>query len=223
MHVVFDAGTCRRAQVHADVDPLQPVGLAQYALGELRQCSDLVHLVRSAVAVLIRQRHDAVRAALRDEQHATWRQCHESRAGQILGEDVHRVAVRDGKGRFSTTSAVDGSLPSAVRCRQVGPNGRVLETVTAEGHRARYAYDGEGRLRSVVAGDLGASAEPWDDACPAAPSGASVAGTLVTYEHDRNGRLIAATDGRGLRTTWQYDGFGRSIIDLRSPGSRIAD
>lgn len=129
----------------------------------------------------------------------------------------------DPTGSLTTVSdqALDGSAPTAVRCRHVGAFGQLREQVSAEGQRARYTYDGEGRLRSVVAGDLGPSGLPWDDACPSAASGESVAATVATFERDLAGRVVAATDGRGLRTTWRRDGFGRAIIERRPDGSEV--
>jgi RHS repeat-associated protein len=118
-------------------------------------------------------------------------------------------------------SALDGSVATAMRCQQTGPNGRVYEEVSAEGVRTRYTRDAEGRVTSVVAGDLGPSPLEWDDACPPRASGESVVGTVATYEYDIGGRLKAMVDGRGLRTAWTYDGFGRAIIEKRPDGSEV--
>lgn len=93
--------------------------------------------------------------------------------------------------------------------------------MSAEGLRTRYQYDGEGRVIAVIAGDLGPSPLPWDDACPAQASGTSVAGVVSSYEYDTSGRPVAMVDGRGLRTTWTYDGFGRPIIERRPDTSEV--
>jgi len=44
---------------------------------------------------------------------------------------------------------------------------------------------------------------------------------VVSYEYDTSGRRVATVDGRGLRTTWQYDGFGRPVVERRPDGSQV--
>src|SRR5262249_46650531 len=87
-----------------------------------------------------------------------------------------------------TDVALDASVPPATRCQQAAPGGRVLEAVSAEGIRPRYTYDGEGRVRSVVAGELALlpgsvspSTAPWDDTCLPHPTGTAAVGTVATY------------------------------------------
>ncbi len=109
-------------------------------------------------------------------------------------------------------TALDGSADEQVRCQALAPGGRVLEAVTAEGHRTRYAYDGEGRVTSIEAGDLGPSPGTWDDACPDHAPGPSVSGTVARFGYDVAGRLAWMEDERGVRSEVTVDGFGRPVI-----------
>jgi RHS repeat-associated protein len=118
-------------------------------------------------------------------------------------------------------TALDGSATARIECRDIGPNGRVAETVSAEGIRVRYQYDGEGRVLSVQAGDLGPSSRSWDDACLAHPSGGSQQFTLATFGYDIAGRVITSTDERGRITTIQRDGFGRALMVNRPDGTQL--
>ncbi len=120
----------------------------------------------------------------------------------------------------TTQTALDASLPAANRCRRIGAEGRLYEQVSAEGDRVRFTHDGEGRVTSVVAGDLGPSQGSWDDSCPAQSTGQSVDGPVVSYQYDTSGRATSVTDGRGMVTTWSYDGFGRPIIERRPDGGK---
>ncbi len=117
--------------------------------------------------------------------------------------------------------ALDASAMQQVRCQKLAPGGRVLESVTAEGHRVRYAYDADGRVLEISAGDLGASAETWDDACPASPPGPPVAGTIATFAYDASGRLEATTDERGETSTITTDGHGRPISATSPDGTTV--
>jgi YD repeat-containing protein len=51
--------------------------------------------------------------------------------------------------------ALDGSAATTTACQDVAPGGRIRETVSPEGVRTRYTHDGEGRVLSIAAGDLG--------------------------------------------------------------------
>ena len=117
--------------------------------------------------------------------------------------------------------ALDASAAQQNRCTKAAPGGRTVETVSAEGHRTRYHRDGEGRVLSIEAGNLGPSPEAWDDGCAATAAGPSVAGTVASYEYDLSGRLIAATDERGQVTGATYDGLGRLIITEMPDGTSV--
>jgi RHS repeat-associated protein len=118
-------------------------------------------------------------------------------------------------------TALDGSAAPSVVCRNMAPGGRVLETVTGEGIRTRYQYDGEGHVLSVQAGDLGPSPESWDDHCLDHPTGGSQQFTLAAYEYDLAGRMIESTDERGRVTTIKRDGFGRPVMVRRPDGTEL--
>jgi RHS repeat-associated protein len=116
--------------------------------------------------------------------------------------------------------AVDGSATMARECRDVAPEGRVMETVSAEGIRVRYQYDGVGRVLSVEAGDLGPSSRAWDDQCLAHPTGGTQRFVLATFQYDAAGHMVSSTDERGRITRYTHDGFGRTIIVARPDGTQ---
>jgi len=113
------------------------------------------------------------------------------------------------------TSALDGSAPTTNRCTRHGPAGRLLEDVSPEGDRRRYAYDGEGRITSVEAGSLSSSGA-WDDGCLAGFSGLFAAGTVAAMTYSPSGNLNSVTDARGLAIHLVPDGFDRTIQILGS-------
>jgi RHS repeat-associated protein len=116
--------------------------------------------------------------------------------------------------------ALDGSATTTVACQDVAPGGRVHETVSPEGTRTRYGHDGEGHVTSIIVGDFGPSPRPWDDGCLDHPSGGTQQFTLAAFSYDLNGRLVTATDERGLLTTITRDGLGRPIMVTRPDGTQ---
>ncbi|MFH0900128.1 MAG: DUF6531 domain-containing protein, partial [Pseudomonadota bacterium] len=122
-----------------------------------------------------------------------------------------------GYGRTVTRRAIDGSL-SSTTCLLHGPDGRVLESVQPEGQRIRYSYDSEGRQNAVVAGAWADDPAEWDDACPSllAAEVPLQETALWQAEYDRAGKTTSTIDGRGLRTSLRYDGFGRLAMVTNS-------
>jgi RHS repeat-associated protein len=117
--------------------------------------------------------------------------------------------------RTTRIHAADGSVPDAIECRSVGPDGRLLERVLPEGNRVRYDYDARGLPASAVAGAWAPSSESWDDDCLPAFVGTPALGALGTVDYDQNGRPVRQVDGRFAITALEYDGFGRlaRVID----------
>ena len=135
-------------------------------------------------------------------------------------ERVRTELSYDVTGELTTVKriALDGSAATTISCQDMGPGGRLRETVSGEGVRVRYTRDGEGRVLSIQRGDLGPSFRAWDDACLPHPTGGTQAFTLATFVYDTSGRMISSTDERGRITTVTYDGLGRPVIENSSDG-----
>jgi RHS repeat-associated protein len=120
-----------------------------------------------------------------------------------------------GRAQTVTVRALDGSAPDQVTCVRQGPDGRLIESVSAEGERVRITYDGEGRPTRVEAGALPPSDATWDDAC-GAPEGTE-AGVVAEAHYDAAGRVDLTWSARtGGWTSYAYDGLDR-LVKVREP------
>lgn len=96
-------------------------------------------------------------------------------------------------------------------CFLNGPDGRILEAVLPEGNRLRYAYDPEGRLKSVSKGFFESSPLSWDDQCtkPVAPG---LTATLLAFTYDVGGRVLSESGPTGDSTFYTYGGYSQPTI-----------
>lgn len=124
--------------------------------------------------------------------------------------------------RRMTLEANDDSVPPVTTCHWVGPMGRVLETIAADGLHVHNFYDPLGHLVSARSSE---TTHPeldggWDEDCPLPPSlhdpdlesAVPLNFELGRLDYDQDHRRISTTDSLGLTTEIQYDGFGRPAI-----------
>src|SRR5687767_13878082 len=136
VHVLDDAGAGRRAEIDADVDSFQPVGLAQRGLASLREQAHLVHLAgrelrerglvpvrhhhQVAVVIGVKVEDDVGELALEDEEILIERGC----AGRLAGAQAEDAPLWFGVGHVLqpprrpkmihyTTAASPGSVDIA--------------------------------------------------------------------------------------------------------------
>lgn len=82
---------------------------------------------------------------------------------------------------------------------------RLIETVNPEGGIARNSYDAAGNkiTESILQSDSGAS-RVW---------------TMTNFEYDGNARVVAQTDGEGVRTEFEYDAMGNRTLVRAAAGT----
>jgi RHS repeat-associated protein len=102
--------------------------------------------------------------------------------------------------------AVDGSAATTNTCTRYGPSRRLLESVSPEGNRTRYTYDGEGRVTMIESGSLPSSGT-WDDGCPSSFTGTAASGTVVRMAYTDSGFPWHITDAQDHDIWLIPDGF----------------
>ena len=131
-----------------------------------------------------------------------------SRAKTALAYDANRRVTT------VTETALDGSAPTRTTCSLRGPDGRVLESIDADGTRTRLGYDGERRLQSEEVGLLESTGEAWELPCQAqlavaAASPYAEGGEVASYFYDEGGFRVETYDALGQLTRHTPDAFGR--------------
>ncbi|WP_204015325.1 LamG-like jellyroll fold domain-containing protein, partial [Virgisporangium aurantiacum] len=145
-----------------------------------------------------------------------------------LGRPVTDTDIVRQTGQRHTTTNVYNT--SGWQARQVQPNGssieatynavgEILTSKDAAGSTTTFAYDGMGReVRSTLA-DGTFEATTYDvsgnEVTVRKYDSAGVLLSTVSNEYDPAGNVLAATDARGTRTTFAYDGTGLVVSETQ--------
>ncbi len=111
--------------------------------------------------------------------------------------------VLDALGRRTQTTLPDGGVVSYSYL----PTGEMSATSGSRTYTAEYSYDGQGRLKTLLAGS-GLTTWNYDPSSGFLASKVYADGTGPTYAYTAAGRLASRTWARGITTTYTPNGAG---------------